>query len=112
MKLGLSLGKDTLSEYELEGLNRNRPLDVSIQSLVYSYDYEGYSGSGLAVYLDSNGKYHVDDIGHCSCNGPFDGGFNALSYNRNQLKKILEKRSTEYCGEHAKRILNAMEAQL
>lgn len=108
----VSLGKDELSNYEIEGLNKSRPLDVSVETLVYSYDYEGYSGNGLAVYLDNKGKYHVDELGHCSCNGPFDGGFNAISYNRNQLIKLLKKKSTEWDEQHAKAILNNMEAEL
>lgn len=108
-----NVGKDELSSYNFESLNKNRPLDIAIQSIVYSYENGGYDGNGLAVYLDTNGDYHLDELGHCSCYGPFDDGFNKITYTRQQIIELLRSKSNaSYGGQHAKAILNTMEAQL
>lgn len=56
--------KDELQKYELENLNRNKPLDVAIDTLIYYYEEGYYSGSGVAIYHDSNDKWHIDEISH------------------------------------------------
>ena len=86
---------DELSEYDIENLNKNRPLDIAVDVLIYCYHDGGYDGYGVAVYLDSNGGWHLDEISHCSCNGAFDEGFNKISYTMPQIIKLLEKRASE-----------------
>lgn len=104
----VSVGKDEISYY-LDGLNRNRPLDIAIETVVYSYTNHGYEGSGMVVYTDNLGKYHFDELGHCSCNGPLENGFNAISYTRQEVIKLLKNRANQYGGEYARDILNKME---
>lgn len=58
---------DELSEYDVENLNKNRPLDVAVEQLIYAYHDGGYDGYGVAVYLDNKGGWHLDEISHCSC---------------------------------------------
>jgi hypothetical protein len=86
---------DELSDYEIENLNRNRPLDVSIEQLIYAYRDGGYDGSGVAVYLDNKGDWHLDEISHCSCNGALDEGFNKIGYTKEQVIMLLEKNANE-----------------
>lgn len=87
---------DELGEYDLDNLNRNRPLDVSIEQLIYAYHNGGYDGSGVAVYLDNKGQWHLDEISHCSCNGALDEGFNKIGYTKDQLIELLKKRADEH----------------
>lgn len=89
----VSVGKDELSEWSLNALNTNRPLDIAIDLLVYAYENGGYDGSGVAVYSDNKGNWHLDEFSHCSCNGPLDGGFNAITYTKEQIFELLKKRS-------------------
>lgn len=90
---------DELSKYDLANLNKNRPLDVAVEQLIYAYhdggDDGGYDGQGVAVYLDNKGQWHLDDISHCSCYGALDGGFNKISYTRPQVVELLKKRASE-----------------
>ena len=86
---------DELSEYDLANLNKNRPLDVAVEQLIYAYHDGGYDGYGAAVYLDNKGSWHLDEISHCSCNGAFDEGFNKISYTKPQIIKLLKKRASE-----------------
>ena len=86
---------DELGEYDLANLNRNRPLDVAIERLIYAYHDGGYDGSGVAVYLDNKGDWHLDEISHCSCNGALDEGFNKIGYTKEQIIKLLEKHAKE-----------------
>lgn len=87
---------DELSEYDLENLDKNRPLDVAVEQLIYAYHDGGYDGYGVAVYLDNKGKWHLDEISHCSCYGALDEGFNKIGYTKDQLIELLNKRASEY----------------
>lgn len=86
---------DELSEYEVENLNKNRPLDTAVDTLIYAYHDGGYDGHGVAVYLDNKGQWHLDEIGHCSCYGALDEGFNKIGYTKDQLIELLKKRASE-----------------
>lgn len=101
---------DELSEYDLANLNRNRPLDVAVEQLIYSYYDGGYDGDGVAIYLDSKGQWHLDEISHCSCYGALDEGFNKIGYTKDQLIELLEKRASEdYLADDYKAVLKALE---
>lgn len=82
-------------EYELTNLNRNKPLDVAIDELIYAYHDGGYDGRGVAVYHDSKDQWHLDEISHCSCYGALDEGFNKIGYTKEQLLKLMRKRVKE-----------------
>lgn len=90
----IQVGGDTLEEYDLEHLISTIPTDRLIKKLVYHYDVGAWSGDGVAVYLDSKDEWHIDNLGHCSCYGPFDGGFNKISYTKEQVLELL--RSSDY----------------
>jgi len=65
-----NVGPDELSKYALNDI------DIELDWLVVFYEsYSSYEGGGEAVgYAD--GKLHFQDLGHCSCYGPMEGGFN------------------------------------
>jgi hypothetical protein len=95
----ISLGKTELDEYDFRRLDNGMPTDVRIKKIVYWYEYEDYSGHGVAAYLDNKGKWHVDGLGHCSCYGAFDNGFNPITYTKEQAVELLKKNySREYDG--------------
>lgn len=81
----VNLGRDELENYDIEHLVRTTPDGVSIERLYYWYRYEEYDGTGTAVYQDSNVDWHTDYLGHCSCNGPFEDGFNRIPYTRKYI---------------------------
>lgn len=83
---------DEMSDYEIENLNKNRPLDVAVDILIYAYHDGGYDGHGIAVYRDNKNKWHLDEISHCSCNGALDEGFNKIEYTKTQIVSLLKKR--------------------
>ena len=78
---------DELSKYDLANLNKNRPLDVAVEQLIYAYHDGGDD--------DNKGQWHLDDISHSSCYGALDGGFNKISYTRPQVVELLKKRASE-----------------
>lgn len=84
---------DELSEYDLDNLNKNRPLDVAIEQLIYAYHNGGWDGYGVATYLDNKGQWHLDEISHCSCRGALDEGFNRIGYTKEELVDLLRKRT-------------------
>lgn len=101
---------DEMSDYEIDNLNKNRPLDIAIEELIYAYHDGGYDGYGVAVYLDSKGQWHLDEISHCSCNGALDEGFNQISYTKPQIIKLLKKRASEdWKADDYKAVLKALE---
>ena len=101
---------DELSEYDTENLNKNRPLDIAVDVLIHCYHDGGYDGHGVAVYLDNKGDWHLDEISHCSCYGPFDEGFNKISYTKPQIIKLLKKRASEsWIKDDYKSVLKALE---
>lgn len=57
-----------LDDYEIRDLEGK-----GLVKVWYWYTTGSYEGSGQLLALDSAGKYHVHDMGHCSCNGPTDG---------------------------------------
>lgn len=87
----INVGKDELSDYDLQRVNNNKPADISVKRLYYWYINYCYEGSGTAVYQDNRGNWHTDELGHCSCNGPFEGGFNNIPYTRQQVIGLLQK---------------------
>jgi hypothetical protein len=42
--------------------------------VVYWYEGGSYDGSGEAIYLKEDGQLYSENLGHCSCYGPLDGG--------------------------------------
>lgn len=81
---------EEVGEDAIKALLHNKPVDLEIKSLWTAYETARYSGYGFAVYLDSKGGYHYDDLGHCSCYGPFDGGWNRITYTKGQVIKLLQ----------------------
>lgn len=85
--------ENKVDEYSIKSLFRNKPIDVEVDTLWTAYKVEEYSGYGHAVYLDTNGDWHYDDLGHCSCYGPFDGGWNGITYTKEEVIELLNKES-------------------
>ncbi len=47
--------------------------------LVYSYAEGSYCGTGVSIHK-KNGKYHQNNLGHCSCYGPTESLSDGTSY--------------------------------
>lgn len=68
------------------------PSGIEFDLFVYKYGYESYEGHGFAAWR-KDGKYFYHEMGHCSCNGPWED-FNAsknVEVTLEQLKEIAEK---------------------
>lgn len=98
---------ESVGDYSIKYLYKNKPIDVEVEELWTAYESGNYDGIGFAVYRDSNGDWHHDDLGHCSCYGPFDGGWNGVKYTKEQVIDILEdSASTDHFDSHlARKIL-------
>lgn len=69
MKL-YNVGVDELSKYELDEIDATR-----FVWMVYWYEGGGHEGSGKAVALGNDGLLYGKSLGHCSCYGLTEGGF-------------------------------------
>jgi len=45
--------------------------DFGVTFVIYYYENEGYEGLGKCLAY-KEGKWYTNDLGHCSCYGPFD----------------------------------------
>lgn len=59
------------------------------QIIVTYYKEEDYGGKGWALCLMKNGSIRKYNLGHNSCCGPFDNGYEALWDNLDEFKKEL-----------------------
>ena len=107
--LVVNLGNDEFGDYDYEDLQKGAPLGVAIVKVIYWYERGDYSGGGTIVYLDSRRKWHINDLGHCSCYGPCHDGFSKITYSRNEIKKLLKK--DDYYDNGGKEILNYLESE-
>lgn len=94
----IRIGGDELDEYYLNVLVRGVPTGKSITKVIYRYKEDFYSGSGVIVYLDSDGQWHIDSLGHCSCFGPIEQ-YNGIGYSLEQVVKLLEEKDERYAYE-------------
>lgn len=95
-----NVGKDSLSKYDLEYLDKE-----AYEYLIYNYEVGGYDGSGAAVLKDKNGKFILIDLGHCSCYGPLEMPHPECIYSLDEIIKLLDKRCKDkYGGEYVKDI--------
>ena len=79
--------QEKFSDYEIRDVNLINP-----DMFIYSYVYEGYEGTGFAVWRRGNDWFY-DYLGHCSCNGPtenFDTANRAV-FTYAQVKDIASK---------------------
>lgn len=77
-----NIGPDELSDYDLKELRDD------LEWLVVFYECWSYEGDGEAVgYLD--GKLYFQNLGHCSCYGPTDGGFSDV-HSIEEFKESLD----------------------
>ena len=64
--------------------------------VIYHYEEDFYSGSGVIVYLDSDGQWHIDSLG--SCFGPIEQ-YNGIGYSLERVVKLLEDKDARYAYE-------------
>lgn len=100
---------DPIDDDELCYLQRNAPLGVAIENIIYWYEKECYDGKGTVVYRDSHYKWHIDSLWHCSCYGPCHGGFCGTTYSLDEIKKLLKKE--DYYESGGKEILSYLDDQ-
>ncbi len=103
----VSLGDVKLHDWDLEELQKDAPLGVAVAEVIYWYKKFGYEGGGTIVYLDSRRKWHINDLGHCSCYGPCHYGFSGISYSLSDIRELLKK--DDYYENGGKEILNYLE---
>lgn len=101
-ELGESVGDRSITR-----LYETSPIGIDVEELWTAYEAGDYEGHGYAVYRDSNGDWHHDDLGHCSCYGPFDEGWNGIKYTKEQVIEILEREvNADHSDSHlAKKLL-------
>ena len=51
-----------------------------------------YSGNGVAILKDNNGKFMFIELGHCSCYGPIEERNPKCIYSLDEIIKLLDKR--------------------
>ena len=56
---------------ELDDFNFDNLRLVEVDTAWYWYTCSGYEGSGQLL-MRRDGRFHLHDMGHCSCNGPTD----------------------------------------
>jgi hypothetical protein len=86
----VSLGNDELAEWDLEKISRlEEQLPYKVKELIYSYYIRGYEAEGCAVYSDSNDKWHIISMNHCSCFGPLED-LKSVPMEKEQVLKLLK----------------------
>ncbi|MFA5572276.1 MAG: hypothetical protein WDA42_04150 [Candidatus Bathyarchaeia archaeon] len=63
------------------------PDGTDIRWIVYWYESYGYDGLGQAVILWLDDSVTIQDLGHCSCYGPFE----SMGKDNTTLADILRK---------------------
>ena len=63
---------------------------TDVSWIVYWYENGGYDGTGVAVAKHVDGRYSETNLGHCSCYGPLDRGFDYVE--RKRIVQIAELR--------------------
>jgi hypothetical protein len=53
--------------------------------VVTEYESYTYEGNGDAVAKHKNGELHYYNLGHCSCYGPFENGFDLFNINEDNV---------------------------
>ncbi len=66
---------------------------LNIDKAWYWYESGNYEGHGTILMKKGN-IWCIDDLGHCSCNGPTD----RISFDGVTLDKLKTKHSNELCG--------------
>jgi hypothetical protein len=107
--LVVNLGNDEFDDYDYEDLQRGAPLGIAVVKVIYWYKRGDYSGGGTIVYQDSRNKWHINDLGHCSCYGPCHDGFCDISYSLSEIKKLLKKE--DYYENGGKEILSYLDGK-
>lgn len=99
----VSVGRDELQPYELS-LSYSEPWvgKVAADLLVYSYEDDGYGGSGVAAWR-YKGKWSYQYLGHCSCNGPTEDmrTSDSAKFTLEELKTILSSKDNAWNENYA-----------
>ncbi len=67
----------------------------NVDILVYWYENHGYDGNGIAVFRNAGTKKWWDEnLSHCSCYGPIEGGLHGDM----TWRKILKLTHTDEAG--------------
>ena len=92
----ISVGKDTLSKCDLEEISKlEKQLPYKVKEFIYYYMYFCHEGGGCAVFLDSNDKWHIIDLGHCSCFGPVED-LKSVPMEKEQILELLKNGDYTY----------------
>ena len=100
----ISVGKDRLSKYELEEIPKlERQTLYKVKEFIYYYLDYGYEGEGCAIFLDSNDKWHIVDLGHCSCYGPLED-LKSVPMEKEQVLELLKNGKYSYYDDHSNKL--------
>ena len=92
----VSFGRNKLSEYDIEKVKiQSKNLRYDIKKFIYFYWCRGYDGEGVAVFLNKNDKWHIIDLGRCSCFGPTER-LNSVLMGKEQVLELLKNEKYTY----------------
>jgi len=95
----VSLGEDSLFLCDLRRIKvQSKNLRYDIKKFIYWYWCKGYSGIGCAIFLDKNDKWHIIDLGHCSCFGPVED-LKSVPMEKEQVLDLLKNGNYTYFDE-------------
>lgn len=95
----INLGEDELDEYDFSVSIREPYIGrVLADVFIYYYEYECYSGTGIAIWRNKKGEWAYQYLGHCSCNGPLEDieTSDKAKFTLEQIKEILNSNSEDY----------------
>lgn len=71
------------------------PDGIDFDLMVYNYHTESYEGSGFAAWKKGD-EYFYHEMGHCSCNGPWDRFESSakVAVTLDQLKLLIKNYDT------------------
>lgn len=92
----VSLGEDSLDSRDLGIVKvQSKRLRYDIKKFIYWYATRPCRGYGVAVFLDKNDKWHIIDLGHCSCFGPVED-LKSVPMEKEQILELLNNGDYTY----------------
>ena len=74
---------------------QSKRLRYDIKKFIYWYATRPCRGYGVAVFLDKNDKWHIIDLGHCSCFGPVED-LKSVPMEKEQILELLNNGDYTY----------------
>lgn len=108
----IPLARDLFSSYEDEDLSEwelQRVEEAGADLVVYMYGVGCYCGTGNMLARDGKGRWVLEGLGHCSCDGPV-GSFYSRDFDRGGTLASIKERLTEDYRKEVAALFDAAEA--